>query len=398
MARKIDRTFEDDQAGLPLDLSDAIAEFYMDFPEHHGNVFILNHQEFKTGKDAVDAFLPQLNAMEKESPAMKGGVRMAEGLAIDAFDEKAPRSIRISEEAFASHDAIDPTETRARFVIPAGGDYSARVLKSLFVGQEIIPNNAFPVMPRDFNDTAMWQRYALDHELGHAVTSLKRDPAQMKISSSANRAECAADAYAMIRHFQRYGADSKFPQLIRDLRNMNAAHRGDVTHWTARAIDVVIGLNNKGQIANLTPKQARDLASRIADKVQLNADAEYHMSVDLAVVQDVTARAKKENMGDGDRALCYVQAVCLAGAMTQSASVLEVCKRYMTHYAKYIPQNAPQHMTKETLDDIARNLKIVREKAVIGEPEMPQAVRNMRNANIDARFGMKPKNPKPPGL
>ncbi len=66
-------------------------------------------------------------------------------------------------------------------------------------------NARFPVMKDEHNNTEMWQRYVLDHELGHAVTMFSIDKQSMKHSSIGNKAECEADAYSMIRHYQRYG-------------------------------------------------------------------------------------------------------------------------------------------------------------------------------------------------
>ena len=64
MDLRIVRTPEDDAGGPPLDLADAIREFYQDFPEHKNDVFILNHQQFKTGREAVANIAPELAALE----------------------------------------------------------------------------------------------------------------------------------------------------------------------------------------------------------------------------------------------------------------------------------------------------------------------------------------------
>ncbi|HEX2753102.1 MAG TPA: hypothetical protein VHP34_08395, partial [Alphaproteobacteria bacterium] len=178
----IKRTPEDDAGGPSLNLAKAIAEFYEDFPEHKNDVFILNHQAFATGKAAVDSFAPQLATLQEVYPAAKMG--FAKSLALGMFEGKLPCSVNISESTFNNKPDV---QIFGRIVVPAGDEFSATLMKSIFVSNDPLPNAKFPTMAAEYNNTEMWHRYVLDHELGHAVTMLNIDKQSMKTSSFGNK-------------------------------------------------------------------------------------------------------------------------------------------------------------------------------------------------------------------
>ncbi len=392
MAFGIKRTLEDDAGGASLDLASAIAEFYTDFPEHQKDVFILNHQQFATGKDAVASIAADLDAVKAAFPAAQ--LTMAKSLALGLFEGKLPASVNISDSPFI---AKPESPIFARVVIPAGDEFSARLLKSIFVSDDPVDNAKFPVMKDDFNNTEMWHRYVLDHELGHAVTQLSLNKQAMKVSSLGNKAECEADAYAMIRHYQRYGAASKFPEYISDIRNMNAVQKDDITHWTSRAIDEVVELNRQNRLQNLTPQQARDLAVDIANRVHLSADAEHNMQKAFAATALI---ARKNKANDGEKVMATIGAVCEAGAKTQSAAVHEVCMRYMRKIMAYVPNDLPQSRTKEQLQEMGKNMGIMRKRDLsnVPEPQMTGLRRIFRDAIIDVQSGAQGKTQPQPKL
>lgn len=391
MAFKIPRTAEDDAGGAPLDIAQAIAEFYGDFPEHVQDVFILNHQGFATGKEAVASIEGRIANLQKTFPAAKAG--FAKSLALGAFEGKLPCSVNISESLFTQSAEV---KIFGRIVIPAGAEFTARVMKSIFVADDPMPNTAFPMMASEHNNTEMWQRYVLDHELGHAVTMISIDRQSGKSSSLGNKAECEADAYAMIRHFQRYGADSTFPAYLSDLRNMNVVHKGDVTHWTSRAIDYVIALNAAGALARLTPQESRDLAVKIAVKTHLSADAEFNISEAFGPTTGIAGDARRRKTSEGEKIMSYIAGVASIGAKTSSPSALEVCRRYMSRVGIYAPAGLPQTKTADDLNKIGKDLKSMRARTLNTEPPMPQFKRALRDALIDAQSGAK-KDRRPPG-
>lgn len=382
----IKRTPEDDAGGPSLNLAKAIAEFYEDFPEHRNDVFILNHQTFATGKAAVDDLAPQLAALQEAYPAAKMG--FAKSLALGMFEGKLPCSVNISESTFNNKPDM---QIFGRIVVPAGDEFSATLMKSIFVSNDPLPNTKFPTMSAEHNNTEMWHRYVLDHELGHAVTMLNIDKQSMKTSSFGNKAECEADAYAMIRHFQRYGADSTFPQYVRDLRNMNVVHKGDVIHWTSRAIDRVIEMNAEGKLANMTPQQARDTAQQIAREVHLSADAENNVAQAFAVTKGVFIRGLKDKTyADGERVLDLIAKTSHIGATTESKAVHEIAKSYVRSIGRYAPADLPVSRTKAQMEVIVQNRRTMDSREVTTEPELTGLKRSFRDAMIDFQSGKKP--------
>lgn len=377
----ITRTPEDDDAGPALDLAQAIEEFFQEFPEHKNDVFILNHQKFKTGKEAIEDIAPALEEVKRRHPEAKLG--MSKSMAMGAFEGKLPMSVSVTESMFT---AKPDTQVFARIVIPAGDEFTARVLKSIFVAGDPIPNTRFPAMPPAHNNTQMWQRYVLDHELGHAVTVMNTDIREGKHTSIVNRRECEADAYAMIRHYQRYGENSAFPAYIRDVRNMNAVQKGDIGHWTSRALDKVIALNKKGKLKNLSPAQARDLAVAIAARTALSADAEHNMQQAFAQTVRQSRDAFKNKTSEGDRVMDYMAAVCRIGAETQSPAVHECCVRYMQAIGSFLPKgDMPMTKTQEQLKAMANDNRAMHAHKPASEPEMTGLKRIFRDAQIDAK-------------
>jgi hypothetical protein len=383
------RDAEDEAGGKSLDLAEAIKEFYRDFPEHKKDVFILNHQKFATGKEAVADIAPALDAVKAENPAAK--LPFAKSMAMGMFEGKLPCSVNIGESMMNNKP---DSKIFARIVIPAGDEFSAKLMKSIFVSNDPVPNANFPVMDDKYNNTEMWHRYVLDHELGHAVTQLNTDKQAMKVSSLGNRAECEADAYAMIRHYQRYGADSTFPEYVAELRNINAVQKGDVVHWTTRAVDEVIELNRQGKLADLTPQQARDLSVEIAKRCHLSADAEHNMGEAFKSIVISTALASKNKTGDGERVMKYLEQVAELGAETNSPGVLEVCRRYMSTIETFIPAGLPQERGEAALKLLTANITEMntREEPKT-EPVMGGLKRAFRDAIIDAQSGVNDNKP-----
>jgi|GEM_PF-1432954 len=388
----IRRTPEDDAGGPSLDLAKAIAEFYQDFPEHKNDVFILNHQVFATGKAAVDDLAPQLAGLQAAYPQAKMG--FAKSLALGMFEGKLPCSVNISESTFNNKPDV---QIFGRIVVPAGDEFSATLMKSIFVSNDPLPNGKFPTMAAEHNNTEMWHRYVLDHELGHAVTMLNIDKQSMKTSSFGNKAECEADAYAMIRHFQRYGADSTFPQYVRDLRNMNVVHKGDVIHWTSRAIDRVIEMNAAGKLQSMTPQEARDTAQQIARDVHLSADAENNVSQAFAATRGIYVRGLKDkDYTDGARVMDLIAGAGHIGATTQSQAAHEIAKSYLRTIGRYAPADLPAHRTPAQMEAMAANRRLTEARAVTTEPELTGLKRVFRDAMIDVQSGGKPAAPKSP--
>lgn len=384
-----------DGGGPALDVAAAVEEFYQEFPQHKKDVFILNPQQHGDGKAAVAAHDAGFAALAADFPAAM--LPFAKSLAAGAFKHKLPMSVNITDSMFK---LTPDTPIFGRIVMPAGDEYTAKRLHEMFTGRHGGAKNAFPVLKDEFNNSEMWQRYVLDHELGHALTQVSINKQSMKVSSLGNKAECEADCYSMIRHYQRYGAHSEFPEYVRDLRNLNAVHKGDVIHWTSPALDEVIALNRQGKLANLTPAEARDLAVDIAKRRHLSADAENNMMTAFMETAKMTMDPRLKSAQEGDRAMKMLAAVSRIGAETQSPAVLDACQRYYGNFKAYVPQDLAQGLKREDLAAIAQSVGKMKGRALDKEPEMTGLRRAFRDAVIDFSSGRKPekKPPAPPKI
>lgn len=395
-------TDEDNAGGPPLDLDAAIREFYEEFPARAQDTFILNQSRHDTGRAAVASYQKKVADLLTLNP--DAGVKMASGLAAMMFEGQLPSSVQISAPIF---NGQKDTAIYGRYVMPAGMGFSARMLRSIFAANDFMPATAYPVLPAKLNDTDMWQRYVLEHELGHALTMQNIDKQAQKTVSLVNKNECAADAYAMIRHFQRYGADSAFPAYIRDIRNMNAVQKCDIDHWTVRALNTVIALNAKGRLMALTPDQSVDLALQIADAAALSADAQANMTREMLPIARMVMKGRKKGMTsaqEGHLVMETIAKVCDTGARTQSPAVLHTCKRFMVALKSLLPGDLPQDLPVDRLQVIARDNKAMASRTLKEEPAQKMTLGKIfSDALIDAQSGIKrppqpvpQRKPKPP--
>jgi len=100
--------------------------------------------------------------------------------------------------------------------------------------------------------------YVFDHEVGHAIC---RDGLK---GYDKNIKECAADAYAVIRHIQRFGADNG-PETLMQMRAVEGVFRNDRgAHFTAPVIEKILEDAARFDMRRLDPQQTAELANRYA--------------------------------------------------------------------------------------------------------------------------------------
>jgi len=109
--------------------------------------------------------------------------------------------------------------------------------------------------------------FVLDHELGHC--GIKDGFSRASGGSrdySILLGESVADAYALIRHYQRYGADSdsKDRYVSPSARADNFILWGDTTHFTSFVLDAIAKRKNDIDFDKLTDEQTAALARRMA--------------------------------------------------------------------------------------------------------------------------------------
>ena len=116
------------------------------------------------------------------------------------------------------------------------------------------------------NTKEMWSLFVLDHELGHRLLR----NGTYRNASSPQHAESAADAYAMLRHIQRYGKVTKFAESYGPRRSKLLVLYGDTNHYSKFTMDKVIETSRERDICGLSLQETAELASQIADDTRLD--------------------------------------------------------------------------------------------------------------------------------
>ncbi len=99
--------------------------------------------------------------------------------------------------------------------------------------------------------------FAFDHEAGHLIC-------QDGSGSEPNLAECVADAYAVIRHFQRFGTGSSSIGKLADMRALEMVFGGEGSHFTSPVVERVIADSKTTNFSALTPQETAELARHYA--------------------------------------------------------------------------------------------------------------------------------------
>ncbi len=109
--------------------------------------------------------------------------------------------------------------------------------------------------------------YILDHELAHLV--IKDPPLEGETERYKSAiGEAIADAYAMIRHYQRYGTNSAHKSSIIDpwARAGALTLNGDDIHFSTLMLEEIIKRKDTIDFKALDPQQTAELARRFAVK------------------------------------------------------------------------------------------------------------------------------------
>ncbi|MCE9508225.1 MAG: hypothetical protein K8R48_07960 [Alphaproteobacteria bacterium] len=101
--------------------------------------------------------------------------------------------------------------------------------------------------------------FVFDHELGHALIP------NALYNDGRNKAECIADAYGVIRHLQRYGADSAVIDVLVQQRALQFIFRRDrASHLTSPVTEQILARRHEIAWDSLTPAETQQLAWRFA--------------------------------------------------------------------------------------------------------------------------------------
>lgn len=105
---------------------------------------------------------------------------------------------------------------------------------------------------------AQLQAFIFDHELAHAL-SREKNPGI--------KAESLADAYAILRHFQRFGIESKAGRELSSYRRRTADfdYTDGLDHYTSPVVDYIERNKKKLDIPQLSPRRTFELAAKLAE-------------------------------------------------------------------------------------------------------------------------------------
>lgn len=102
----------------------------------------------------------------------------------------------------------------------------------------------------------MLKSYVLEHEIGHRVVP--------QGFASGHIGECAADAYACLRHIQIYGSKTDFFKQIKKASTIVLGN--SPIHYTQSIFDAVSQLAEQTDVSKLTLKETAELADTIASQ------------------------------------------------------------------------------------------------------------------------------------
>ncbi|MDE2337049.1 MAG: hypothetical protein KGL10_07040 [Alphaproteobacteria bacterium] len=112
----------------------------------------------------------------------------------------------------------------------------------------------------------MRELFVLDHELGHHVTEKG-----IGGGYSSEMKESSADAYAALRHVQRFGKDTLFIKKRGNIMAANIVLHADAAHYTTDTIHRALQVAEEQDVSRLPLEETAALAGKIADETCLNA-------------------------------------------------------------------------------------------------------------------------------
>lgn len=192
--------------------------------------------------------------------------------------------------------------------------------------------------------------FVLDHELGHCA--IKNGFGRDNSPYSALLAETVADAYALIRHYQRFGTDSGHANKYVDpgARAENFILGGDAEHFTSFVLAEIIKHKNEIDFNSLTVDETSDLARRFALEYMPPAPAVDDM---FRSFNDVR-KAFSQNFNSGVKAL-------IEKALDPNTDyfTFKLADMWLHKYldSRTLPDGAPIRLPKDYLDNAALQIK-----------------------------------------
>lgn len=205
---------------LSFDFNEAVQQSLRDYPQLHNNTVFISAAEHP-----LDT-----------SPLTMHGTTIAK-LKTFAREHFIKQNLSISCEDGSSFALTDTPQS-----------YFALIL-----GDKVIPTlEEQPFLMRN-------KSFFFDHELGHILTK------RVEQNSAFPLSECSADAFAAIRHIQRFGTDTGVLEHVAWYRAFKLVDRGQSLHFTTPVIDKIIFDSKTQDFSKLSPLETVELAKKYAD-------------------------------------------------------------------------------------------------------------------------------------
>lgn len=224
----------------------------------------------------------------------------------------------------------------------------------------------------------------LDHELGHLL--VPNGVAADTTLSSKNFAECTADAYALIRHAQRYGDMTKVADYVRWKRSYDMINTGETVHFTAYVIDALVEHKDKIDFKAMTPDQTRTLAWRFAAKYAPPTPVLNTLTLAFAPFR----RALKENGKDFEASLKTLADITLKGVPKSHVfkTGKKILDKFLYDYMRY--DGKAVELKGSYWDNVREQLK-TQEFLLEQEGILAGIPRSKTPAANENKFGITPK-------
>ena len=163
----------------------------------------------------------------------------------------------------------------------------------------IFINDAVAGAERDnvSKETEQHLLFVLDHELAHCAIKdgFTRASANTRDALSSLLAESIADAYALIRHYQRYGVEgeTRNKYVSPSARADNFVLGGDSGHFTSFVLDAIAKRKHEIDFNKLDPQQTADLARRFALEYMPPRQVVEDLSFTFAAIRSEFRKSKE---------------------------------------------------------------------------------------------------------
>jgi hypothetical protein len=162
-------------------------------------------------------------------------------------------------------------------IYPDNG-YGCVFINTAVLGQSALLGNDIPA--------SVSEVFSFDHETGHLLCKEGYGPHNFN--------ECVADAYAVLRHFQRFGMeDTSAIKNLLAMRTLEMIFGQDGSHFTAPVVAKILADAQKTDFSGLSPAATAALAHRYAAENLVDPAMTRHLIQDFTLLGQESGRLMK---------------------------------------------------------------------------------------------------------